>query len=143
MKLSWLPSTDVELRGYHVYRADSPSGPFARLTTIAGLQTTFSDSPPPGTNTYMVRAVKLERVRAVGTVSLNLSQGIFVPASVRLMFLPPRRNDGDPARQENATKCKCAFWAGRDNGFQVDASPDLRSWKTLTTNVLGTNGFTI
>jgi len=74
VQLNWSASGDSEILGYHVYRAAS-EGPFARITgdsPVAG--TNFTDHPPGGTFTYMVRAVKVER-SASGTY-FNPSQGI-------------------------------------------------------------------
>lgn len=57
--LSWNPSADAVV-GYHVYRSASPGGPFTRLTSSVVTGTSYVDAaPPPGTWTYMVRAVAL------------------------------------------------------------------------------------
>jgi hypothetical protein len=73
--LNWSPSSDPVV-GYHVYRSESPSGPFSRLTPslIAGTAFTNSDVSL-SSYTYMVRAVKLESSPS-GTY-FNPSQGIF------------------------------------------------------------------
>jgi hypothetical protein len=60
--------------GYHVYRAATSAGPFTRLNTDLISATNFTDAVQ-ATNTYMVRAVKLE-VSASGSY-YNASQGIF------------------------------------------------------------------
>lgn len=74
--LNWRASVDTDLRGYHVYRAASPAGPFVRLNGGALITSTgFADAPPSGRQTYMVRAVKLDRSGS-GTY-FNFSQGIF------------------------------------------------------------------
>ncbi len=73
--LSWAPSTDSNLQGYHVYRAASPAGPFTRLTSAPTLLSAFTDAAP-GDYTYMVRAIKLEQSGS-GTF-YNPSQGAFV-----------------------------------------------------------------
>ncbi|MBI3876204.1 MAG: glycoside hydrolase family 9 protein [Verrucomicrobia bacterium] len=75
VNLTWTSSPDAVV-GYHVYRAPSPLGPFTRLTSSLATGTSFSDSSAPaGTNTYMVRAVKLEIVPSGSYY--NASQGIF------------------------------------------------------------------
>ncbi|MFZ1946369.1 MAG: FlgD immunoglobulin-like domain containing protein, partial [bacterium] len=72
--LTWGAPADSVL-GYHVYRAGDVRGDFARLTGEPIADTTFSDwSPLPGSNTYMVRAVRLEATGS-GTY-LNLSPGV-------------------------------------------------------------------
>ncbi|MEO6182774.1 MAG: fibronectin type III domain-containing protein, partial [Verrucomicrobiota bacterium] len=76
--LAWQPSIDSAIQGYHVYRAATAAGPFARLTSSVVTSTTYQESPSPGTYTYMVRAIKLEQTGS-GTY-FNPSQGIFVTA---------------------------------------------------------------
>jgi len=73
--LSWTASPDQVL-GYHIYRAESPAGPFTRLTDSLIQETTFTEpNAPTGETTYMVRAVKLESTPS-GTY-FNPSQGAF------------------------------------------------------------------
>lgn len=74
--VSWKGSGERDLLGYHVYRSDSPQGPFQRVTR-AGLihETTMSDPTGSDRHTYMVRAIKLER--AASGSYLNPSQGAF------------------------------------------------------------------
>jgi hypothetical protein len=70
--------------GYHVYRAATSAGPFTRLNTDLISATNFTDAVQ-ATNTYMVRAVKLE-VSASGSY-YNASQGIFqsfIPVVLRV-----------------------------------------------------------
>jgi hypothetical protein len=77
VQLNWSPSSDPAVTGYLVYRGANPAGPFTRLDPAAVTATSYVDSSPPtGTNTYMVRAVKLE-ITPSGTYT-NASQGIFV-----------------------------------------------------------------
>jgi hypothetical protein len=71
--LSWNASSDPVL-GYHVYRAPTAAGSFARLTANLATGTGYTD-PAVTTNVYMVRAVKLE-VSGSGSY-YNASQGIF------------------------------------------------------------------
>ena len=72
--VSWTASPD-EVAGYHVYRSAEAAGPFARISADPVAGTSFRDGTPPaaGTYTYMVRAIKLERV-PTGTY-FNPSQG--------------------------------------------------------------------
>jgi hypothetical protein len=81
VQLEWDPSLDGGVRGYHVYRGASMAGPFVRVTGSNPVtQSHFQDSPPAGTHTYMVRAIKLEQ-SGTGTY-FNSSQGIFATAVV-------------------------------------------------------------
>ncbi|MHC1769494.1 MAG: chitobiase/beta-hexosaminidase C-terminal domain-containing protein [Verrucomicrobiia bacterium] len=77
MGLTWTPSPDAKVQGYHVYRSSVANGPFARLTGSAPIRATqFVDAgATSATQTYMVRAIKQERSGS-GTYA-NPSQGIF------------------------------------------------------------------
>ena len=75
--LTWIPSTDVSVTGYHVYRSSNRLGPYTCLTSgslVSG--TTYQDSAvPAGDVYYQVRAVKTET--HTGTSYTNTSQGAF------------------------------------------------------------------
>ena len=73
--LSWNPSTDEGIIGYHIYRSGDLNGQFERLSSdiITGLSWK-DDSPLHNRNIYMVRAYRLE-VTGSGTY-YNLSLGI-------------------------------------------------------------------
>jgi hypothetical protein len=84
--LNWSPSADSVV-GYHVYRATSLNGPFTRLTASLTSSTSFNDtSVPPGSYTYMVRAVALQ-INPSGSY-YNPSQGVFVNTSVSAVTPP-------------------------------------------------------
>src|SRR5262249_18450278 len=56
--LTWNPSTDTELQGYHIYRAASSQGPFTRINgDVLVFGTIFTDPAPFTDGTYMVRAI--------------------------------------------------------------------------------------
>ncbi len=76
--LTWTPSTDPAVLGYHVYRATGSSGPFSRLTGAAVSDNSFTDpgAAPGGSYMYMVRALKLEQTPSGSYY--NLSQGTFL-----------------------------------------------------------------
>lgn len=79
VQLIWNGSPD-SLVGYNVYRSANPNGPFSRLNAQLVTGTSFTDSNPlDGTQTYMVRAIKLEYT-ASGTY-YNASQGVFTSAT--------------------------------------------------------------
>ncbi|HVJ45561.1 MAG TPA: Calx-beta domain-containing protein, partial [Luteolibacter sp.] len=82
VNLSWNASLETSLEGYHVYRADSPEGPFVRLTTAPIPANSFIDSTGiPGTrHTYLVRTLKSETVP--GGSYYNLSIGSPVDVTV-------------------------------------------------------------
>lgn len=84
--LNWSPSSD-SIAGYHVYRAETPAGPFCRLTSSLVTGTSFTDpNISLNTYTYMVRAVKLE-VCPSGSY-FNPSQGIFTTVQITQSGLP-------------------------------------------------------
>lgn len=82
--LNWF-GTGEEILGYHVYRAGSAFGPFARLTPALITSTKFTDPAFTDEQFYMVKAVKLEKSSS-GSY-LNSSQGAFV--SVNLATASP------------------------------------------------------
>ena len=56
--LQWAGAPTVA--GYYVYRASTPNGPFARVTSSLLTSTNYTDpAPAPGSYTYLVRAVAL------------------------------------------------------------------------------------
>jgi hypothetical protein len=91
VSLSWSASA-APVEGYHVYRAGTPAGPFTRLTTSLVTGTSFTDSTaPPGTYTYMVRAVALQ-TNPSGSY-FNPSTGVFATVtaaggSIRVQATP-------------------------------------------------------
>jgi hypothetical protein len=73
--VQWTASAEP-VAGYHVYRSSSTQGPFQRRTSALVTATSFTDlGVPPGTYTYMVRAVKLES--SGGGSYFDPSQGVF------------------------------------------------------------------
>jgi hypothetical protein len=87
VNLSWVASPDATVAGYHVYRASSANGPFARLTSSLSAATSFTDSNAPASASYMVRAVKLETTPS-GSY-FNGSEGIFAASSGGSVTPPP------------------------------------------------------
>ncbi|MCH8902391.1 MAG: T9SS type A sorting domain-containing protein [Bacteroidetes bacterium] len=78
--LNWTASND-SVKGYYVYRSGNSMGPFTRISNNIITDSNFIDSfPINGNNTYMVRAIKLEK-SASGTY-FNLSQGMRVSISL-------------------------------------------------------------
>ncbi len=75
--ISWNASTDPQVIGYDVFRADSVTDPFTKLNSGLVNATRFVDATSrSGDVVYMVRAVKLEL--STGNY-FNGSQGMFVP----------------------------------------------------------------
>jgi hypothetical protein len=80
--LSWTPSSDTAIVGYHVYRRTNRHEAFTRLTDAPITGTSFIDNASLPTATYMVRAVKLESTTSGSYY--NPSQGIFWSTGVEL-----------------------------------------------------------
>jgi hypothetical protein len=73
--LSW-NQTDDNIVGYYIYKLDTRTNRYIRITENPVAETRFEDvSPNEGNNYYMVRTLKLSRV--VSGSYYNLSQGIF------------------------------------------------------------------
>jgi len=72
--LQWGAASD-SIVGYHVYRANSASGPFSRVTSSLVTGTSYTDPGAPANATYMVRAIKLENTTSGSYY--NPSQGTF------------------------------------------------------------------
>ncbi|MEO7299317.1 MAG: hypothetical protein ABI042_12165 [Verrucomicrobiota bacterium] len=125
ISLNWQASTDTAIQGYHVYRAASSAGPFARLTGSPLTTTAYQDSPLSGIYTYMVRAVKLER--SGGGTYYNPSQGVFLTASTTNAPAPPTTNapPTPPATNSPATNAPQG---------QVTAANLNYTFKTALTN---------
>ncbi|CAN5446569.1 hypothetical protein BH11BAC1_BH11BAC1_03300 [soil metagenome] len=80
--LTWNSSPDSVL-GYYVYRLDTSSGFYNRISPAIITATSFYDTAPQNnSNRYMVRAVRLEHA-ASGTY-YNLSEGIIDTVSIQL-----------------------------------------------------------
>lgn len=82
--ISWNPSTDTGIQGYHVYRAPTANlNQFTRLTAIPTNSPYRDASIPTGTNyTYWVRAVKLEQPGMPSRTFYNASVGSFSPSTL-------------------------------------------------------------
>ncbi len=97
--LSWEPSPESGVLGYHVYRAASFDGPYTRLTPAPVADTTYADtSVSTGQHYYLVRAVRLE-TSGSGTfynASLGTRTGIDLdaaptPIAIATFALPDAR----------------------------------------------------
>ena len=121
--LTWSPSPDSAVAGYHVYKSASGKGPFTRVNSSLVQGTSFSDTSSAGA-VYMVRAVKLEQ-SASGTY-WNASQGIF--ASVQgnstgtLIPLSITRS---------ATSVHISFPSEIGKLYAIEASENLLQWSPV------------
>ena len=102
VNLFWSESPDAN-SGYLVYRENPEKGTFTKVTLNPVMGTTYSDTCSGLTNSYMIRAVKLEQ-GASGSY-FNLSQGVFVqnPFLLQIDSLPPTVPSRLKASKINAT----------------------------------------
>ncbi|MDB6028016.1 MAG: hypothetical protein JWM68_4239 [Verrucomicrobiales bacterium] len=89
--LTWSPSADGRVLGYHVYRASLAGGAFTRLTANLLTNLTFTDILANPTNVYMIKAVKLET--SPSGSYYNSSQGIFEDSEATIQDPPAGPSD--------------------------------------------------
>jgi hypothetical protein len=132
--LNWGSSPDSVL-GYYVYRGSDPNGPFTRITSSLVSGTGFTDaSPPTGTSTYLVRAVKLESTPS-GTY-FNASQGIFATLSVAA---PVIRTPVTIASIQSTPYGIVLTWNSQSgNHYRVTGAGSLfpTNWPDLTSDII-------
>jgi hypothetical protein len=115
--LSWSASEDAEVRGVHVYRSTSASGPFTRISTEIVVENTYVDAvETAGDWWWMVRAVKLQET-ASGSF-FNPSAGLLVGLTVEFEAVDTANTDtGDSGGEagdtgtgqvDEAAGCRCA-----------------------------------
>jgi hypothetical protein len=126
--LTWTPSTDTALIGYHVYRGASPRGPFARLTRSPIAATSFSHPSTVAGAVYMVRAIKLESTTS-GNYE-NASQGAFWSPTV----------DPDPVIAAITPAGRSA--PDTSNAFSPDAAPSTGSANTAALTIASSGSTT-
>ena len=132
VNLSWSRSPDSNIQGYYVYRGASAEGPFTRVTSQPVSGTNFSDTPPEGSYTYMVRAIKLEQTPS-GTY-LNPSLGVFVPANSSGGGTP----NPEPRPLQLSVRLdmpnEVIVTVSGDSGqrFRLESSSDFTSWDEIT-----------
>ena len=134
--LTWNASADSNLQGYHVYRATAAEGPFTRVTEQPVSGTTFSDTPPAGSYTYMVRAMKLEQTPS-GTY-LNPSLGIFTTANVTGTPTTPISDKPLTLTVRRASANRITVVVSGDSGqrFRLESSSNFRDWSEVSTGAL-------
>jgi hypothetical protein len=134
--LQWAPSTEPSLQGYHVYRAASAAGPFARLTITPLIGLSYTDATVTAGQgyTYLVRALKLERVP--GGTYCNLSVGTPLAITVSAAATPAPFNPSEltVVSQSNAVNAQIVWQdnSGDESGFRVERRVNADgTWSTL------------
>lgn len=131
--VSWQPSTDESIVGYHIYSAASPRGPFQRLTPVP---LTGTQMLAPAAAVYQVRAIKLE-TSGSGTY-YNASQGIFAtqtepgteepPVEEPPVFDPDQPHFVPVRLQKTATGVAVSFPSQLDKLYAIETSSNLTDW---------------
>lgn len=121
--LSWAPSMEANLVGYHVYRATTVDGPFTRLTPTPLASPSYADATgTTGTAyTYMVRTMKMES--APGGTYENLSLGEMVTLTVNASGSGVPQNPTGLAVVQNSSVNAQLTWqdnAADETGFRVE-----------------------
>ncbi len=122
VSLAWSASSEANLLGYLVYRADTAEGPFTRLTASPQAETTYTDATVIASQryTYLVRTVKLET--SPGGTYQNPSVGVFATLTAKA---------GDSAAPVNPT------------ALSVAQNSATNAWLSWTDNASTETGFRI
>ncbi len=142
--LRWDASAENALLGYHVYRAPSPTGTFARLTPTPLAVTTYTDATATvgDTHRYLVRTVKLESVP--GGTYQNASQGALATITVSAAATPAPFGPGGLSVQANTSTQTVLTWvdtAANETGFRIERKVNAGNSFTTLSNV-GANAAT-
>ena len=133
--LTWDPSSDTSLVGYHVYRGTSDSGPYTRITTAPVTSTSFTDPSGDISSAYMVRALKLE-TSASGTY-YNLSQGIFA----RVANVPAAPSNLAGFAQANGVALTWSDNSSDEQGFRIYRRPSTGTYTLVGTTAANVQSF--
>lgn len=104
VELTWSPSSDTGLTGYHVYRSTEKTGTYTRLTQEPTTNTIFSDSSSPiGEDVYyQVRAVKNQQIPAGNYINQSLGTFAYLANGSALSNQRPSANALSAASQPGA-----------------------------------------
>lgn len=136
--LAWNASSEPALQGYHVYRAPTPAGPFARLTEDPLTATTFTDSNVTAgqTYTYLARTLKLESVPGGSYYNLSVGSALTLTARAASSAVPfnPTALTVTPGSATQAT----LTWtdnAANETGFRIERRIDAAGTFSLLATV--------
>ena len=124
LALTWSASSEGGVEGYHLYRATNAKGPFVRITSNPTSQTTFRDTPLPGTYHYMVKTVKLQATPSGSFY--NASQGIFVAATMTGQLIPVRISQLSIVSGQIIFECVGSI----GQAFVVEQSNEMLNWSS-------------
>ncbi len=141
VELNWAASTETGLQGYHVYRANAPEGPFAKLTSSPQAGTTYTDTgvTPENSYTYLVRTLKLDTVPGGSYYNLSVGSTVSITASAPPTAQPRSPSDLLLVSQTSATSAQISWQdnATDETGYRVERKVNTGPWTTRAT--LGAN----
>jgi fibronectin type 3 domain-containing protein len=119
--LDWADNADGDLAGYDVFRADSPTGTFTRLTALPVTASTFTDVTAPASSSVTYRVVANDFAGNASTPSATVT--VSTPAAPNQQ--PIRINTGGPAQTVGSTTwaaCSaltaCSGWVTGGNAYR-------------------------
>jgi len=122
--LNWAASTESGLQGYHVYRSDSTTGPFAKLTAVPLTGTSFSDSTVVSGNTYtyLVRTQKLETVPGGSYYNMSVGSPLTITAGNAGTAAPANPSELSIVSQSGAAGTQLTWQdnSSDETGFRVE-----------------------
>jgi len=122
--LTWNNSSDTEIQGYNVYRANSAAGPFTRVNSSLVTSGSYTDTGSSA-SVYMVRAIKLESTPS-GTY-FNPSQGAFANATTGTESGPI------PLQIVRANGALTITFPTVSGGnYSLESTTDFRSWNGIS-----------
>ena len=145
--LHWAPSSEADLVGYHVYRADAPDGVFVRLTSSATSATSYSDDTvtPGSAYIYLVRTLKLENVPGGSYYNLSVGSSATITASSAGSGSPRNPTEFSAATPVSSTSAVLG-WSDNSNdetGFRIERKTNAAgTWGTIATVGAGSTSHT-
>lgn len=136
--LSWAASSETGLQGYHVYRAETPVGPFTKLTSAPLAVTTFVDSSMTAgtTRTYLVRTLKLESVPGGSYYNLSVGSPVTLTVSDSAAGAPLNPSEFAASAPTSSTSASLSWQdnSSDETGFRIERRTNAGgAWSTLAT----------
>ncbi len=121
--LAWTASAETNLLGYHVYRASTATGPYARLTAAPLAGTAYADASVTAglSYSYCVRTLKREAVPGGSFDNLSVGTPVTLTASASASAAPG--SPGSLAVTPLASTNASLAWvdtAGNESGFRIE-----------------------
>ncbi|HNX34796.1 MAG TPA: Calx-beta domain-containing protein [Kiritimatiellia bacterium] len=123
IELAWTASTETNLRGYHIYRAATAAGPFARLTEEPLSDTSYTDADVIAGQSYayLVRTLKLETSPGGSYFNFSVGSPVSLTASAATASVP-RNPTSLSVTQASSVNAQLAWTdnASDETGFRIE-----------------------